>query len=79
MTLKIGKFTATVNSFQEASNLFAQKRDYMAGQLGLSRKDIPDGKLTDGSKKYRISYNGRIWENAKYTPSEEPVYSPSGF
>jgi hypothetical protein len=49
-----------VASIAHASAAYSQMRD-MAGE-GAST--FPSGKLMVGKTAYRISYNGRVWDNA---------------
>jgi hypothetical protein len=59
MKLRIGRRSShDVATLAEASAIYGRERD-LSGEGGST---FPDGIITDGKVRYRVSYNGRIWE-----------------
>lgn len=72
MTLTIGFTTFTVPNFEAASAAYCAIRD----KKGWGASRVPAVTVQDGATTYRVSYNGRIWRDAKWTPGIQPVYCP---
>lgn len=57
-TLKIGRRKSVpVRDLADASNTYSLERD----ESGEGASTFPDGRIIIGGTKYRISYNGRVW------------------
>lgn len=61
--IKITALTAA-----DASAIYCAKRD----KSGRGASTFPDGEWNG----FRISYNGKVWENREWKPGETPVYNP---
>lgn len=66
--------TWDVESFQEASEVYCKLRDlsgegYSTFRAGILVSD-------DRTKKWRVSYNGRIWAGTRHQPGVPAVYDP---
>lgn len=60
MKLTIGRrLTQEVGSVEEASRIYCRLRD----ASGEGYSTFPEGRIRDGKKAYRVSYNGRVWTN----------------
>ena len=69
MILKIGRrHTTSVQDLSQASAIYAMLRN----ESGEGASTFPNGKITDGKKTYRVSYNGRVWD--KEVCVFEPTY-----
>lgn len=78
MTLQIQKgrhrFSATVGSFEAASQLYATKRN----ASGLGGSKWPEGQIIkDGKTIARVSYNSKIWPAAEWTPESKAIFAPA--
>ena len=70
MTLRIGRRgTWKVETFADASRVYETERD----KSGEGASTFPEGRLADDKKRYRISYNGRIWDGPWFS-GQTPVY-----
>lgn len=73
--LKIGRRKSVrVLSIEDASFAYQAERD-MSGEGGST---FPDGTLTIGKDKYRISYNGKVWawKREGWQSGDVPVFNP---
>lgn len=72
LQMQIGRKHYPVASFQQASEMFCAARD----KSGLGASRVPDAFIINdlGEKVARISYNGRVWPLAEWTPDQKPVY-----
>ena len=73
--LKIGRRKPVrVLSIEDASFAYQAERD-MSGAYGSA---FPDGTLTIGKDKYRISYNGKVWawKRGGWQEGDVPVFNP---
>ena len=59
-TLRIGRERFEVDSLTHASILFQELRD----ASGCGASEWPEGFVEVDGVKYRISYNGRVWNGA---------------
>ena len=58
MKLRIGRRgTWDAETIADASRIYESERD----KSGEGSSTFPDGIVTDGKRKYRVSYNGRVW------------------
>lgn len=75
MTLTIGRrFSATVDSFEAASQLYASKRN----ASGLGGSKWPTGRIVrDGQTIALVSYNSKVWPPEEWTSSSTPLYVPA--
>jgi hypothetical protein len=75
MTLSIGRrFRATVQSFEAASKLYAEKRN-ASGEGGST---WPEGRIIQNDKLIaRVSYNSRIWPAEEWTTEQKPLFVPA--
>lgn len=74
MILKIGnRASFNVSSLEQASLLYGQYRD--ASLEGAST--FPDGSILDGRRTVaRVSYNGKVWPPARWSPDQGPLFNP---
>lgn len=72
--LRIGRrHTIKVLSLEDASMQYSAARD-ASGEGGST---FPEGRLTLGGRKYRVSYNGKVWEGSRpWQSGDVPVFSP---
>ncbi len=67
MQMKVGPKLYPINSFAEASAMFAKARD----ASGMGASEIPTPLIFDGAKQVAyVSYNGRVWEGSPQTWSK---------
>ncbi len=58
--LKVGKKETPVADLADASCTFQEIRDEYLAQGGRG-SELPEGKITIGKTKFRVSFNGRVW------------------
>jgi hypothetical protein len=76
--VKIGRRTTIrdVPDFATASRLYGRLRD----ESGEAYSTFPDGWVVDratGRRMARVSYNGKVWHPAPWTPASAPLFDPS--
>jgi hypothetical protein len=74
MFIQVGGRLYPVATLAQASQMFCTARD-IAGQ-GASNTPTP--LIVDGAGSVigHVSYNGRVWSGADWTPSAMPLYQP---
>jgi hypothetical protein len=71
--LRIGRRAVVpVLSIEDASFTYAQLRD----QSGEGGSTWPDGKLSIGRDRYRISYDAKVWHDRPWQSGDVPVFNP---
>jgi hypothetical protein len=61
VTLRIGRKQHVVGSLRAAVTLHAELRD----DSGMGARDWPLCSVTVDGKRYRLSYNGRVWDGER--------------
>ena len=66
-----GRAHITCASLKVASQAYCTIRD----ETGEGGSTFPDGRIvSDDGDVYRVSYNGRIWDNKPWSADDKPVY-----
>lgn len=73
--LQIGRKRYQVADLAQASAMFEKARD-AAMANGLEPADVPQTFIVNehGKKRARVSWNGRVWPIAEWTPEQTPLY-----
>lgn len=70
--LKVGTNCYPVESIAAASDLYARLRD----ESGEGASSWRDGELVFNGTRYRISYNGKVWNAGPFMSGARPVFDP---
>jgi hypothetical protein len=74
MFLQVGCRLYPVATFAQASQMFCTARD----TFGKGASETPSVLIVDGAGSVigHVSYNGRVWSGADWTPNAMPLYQP---
>ena len=74
MFLQVGCRLYPVATFAQASRMFCTARD----TFGKGAGETPSVLIVDGAGSVigHVSYNGRVWSGADWTPNAAPLYQP---